>query len=289
MNIITEISSRLESHGIESSRVNAEIMLSDILSCSRGELYINEIRLSRSQLKELDKMVSRRIAREPLQYITGKANFYGNEFIIEPGVFIPRPETEILVDTVISLTTNYQLPTTNYRLQILDLGTGSGNIAISLTKALADCKIIASDKSEKAIALAERNAALHGVSGRIEFVRADLFDMPGRYKDSFDIVVSNPPYIASQRLKDLAVEVRKEPLQALDGGSLGLNFYSRIIGESPLFLKKGGIIALELEDGIYGSVKELFELSGRFDSIEAFKDLNGITRVITAKSHNPTP
>lgn len=283
VNIVTEITSRLESHGIESSRVNAEIMLSDILGCARGQLYINDIRLSHSQIKQLDEMVSRRIAREPLQYITGKVNFYGSEFLIEPGVFIPRPETEILVDTVIKLFTIYHIPYTICEPLILDLGTGSGNIAISLTKALADCKIIASDKSEKAITLAEKNSSLHGVSKKIEFIRADLFDIPERYKNSFDMIVSNPPYIAHQKLKDLSDEVRKEPLQALDGGRCGVNFYSRIIEESSLFLKNGGIIAFELEDGIYGKVKELFEASGRFHSIRAFRDLNDIIRVITAK------
>ena len=282
MNMVAEVTSKLESHGIESSRANAEIMLSDILDCARGQLYINDIRLSHNQLKRLEEMVNRRIAREPLQYITGMTNFYGNEFFIEPGVFIPRPETEILVDTVLNLITNYQLPITSYQLQIFDLGTGSGNIAISLTKALTDCKIIASDKSEKAIALAEKNSKLHGVSKRIEFIRADLFDMLERHKDSFDMIVSNPPYIAHRKIKNLSDEVRKEPLQALDGGRHGLNFYSRIVEESPLFLKNGGIIAFELEDDIYAKVKELFEQSGQFGSIEAFKDLNGIIRVITA-------
>lgn len=293
MDIVSQIASRLKNHGIESSRVNAEIMLSDILDCRRLDLYINDIKLNQQQLKRLEEIVSRRINGEPLQYITGRVNFYGHEFLIEAGVFIPRPETEILVDTVLNLITSDERPScatasegrraTSDELLIFDLGTGSGNIAISLTKALARCKIIASDISEKAIALAEENAGLHGVADRIEFIRADLFNLPKKYKGCFNLIVSNPPYIADERLGGLPVEVKKEPHQALNGGRDGISFYSRIIEDSPPFLKKDGIIALELADGISEKAEELFKRRKQFCSIAVFKDLNGIIRVITAK------
>ncbi|NQT90411.1 MAG: peptide chain release factor N(5)-glutamine methyltransferase [Candidatus Omnitrophica bacterium] len=282
MKIISEVSRELEVHGIESAKVNAEVMLSSLLGCERVDLYAGDMTMPDTYSKHLNDMVSRRIAGEPLQYITGRSDFYGNEFLAEPGVFIPRPETEVLVEAVLDLLKTYDMRHTTYKTSILDLCTGTGNIAISLAKLLAHCKIVGSDISVKAVDLAMRNAKLHNVLSRVEFIRADLFDAPMIGRGLFDIIVSNPPYIAREGIRALPSDVKKEPQEALDGGRDGLYFYRRITEESPRFLKKGGILAFELGDDMCEEVEGLLTRSGSFKEIRIRKDLNNIERVITA-------
>ncbi len=277
---VLELASRLKKAGIASSRINAEIMLSDILGCRIIDLYLDEIVLSLKHIESLKKMISRRIDGEPLQHIIGKVNFYGNDFIVREGVFIPRPETEILVDTVIELASGGR------QLTIFDLCTGSGNVAVSLTKALTRCKIISSDISVKALKVAAENADLNSVSERIEFIKADLFDIPEKYRDTLDIIVSNPPYISSGKIKGLSEEVKRDPIEALDGGSDGMSFYRRIIAASPDFLIDGGFLVLELADDLSEDVKRFIESTGNFGNIKTFKDLNYIERVIVAQNRN---
>jgi release factor glutamine methyltransferase len=274
---VLELASKLEKAGIASSRVNAEVMLSDVLGYRIIDLYMNEIVLSPEHIESLKKMVSRRINGEPLQHITGKVNFYGNDFVVREGVFIPRPETEILVDVVIELASG------DRQLNIFDLCTGSGNVAVSLTKALTRCKIISSDISVKALKAAAENADLNSVSKRIEFIKADLFNIPEKYRGTFDIIVSNPPYIRSGEIKGLSEEVRRDPIEALDGGSDGMSFYRRIIEASPNFLIDGGFLVLELADDLSKDVKRFIESTGNFSNIKTFKDLNYIERVIAAQ------
>lgn len=280
---VSELASRLKKAGITSSRINAEVMLSDLLGCGIIDLYLNEIILSPEHIEPLEAMISRRINGEPLQYIIGKVNFCGNDLLIKEGVFIPRPETEILVDIVIKLVSNLQLTAYSSQLNIFDLCTGSGNIAISLTKALSQCRITSSDISDKALKVAVENADLNSVSEKIEFIKADLFDIPEKYRGSFDIIVSNPPYISSGEINGLPEEVRRDPIGALDGGSDGMSFYRRIIEASPSFLIGGGFLALELADGLSKDVKRFIESTGNFSNIKTFKDLNYMERVITAQ------
>ncbi|MFH1867432.1 MAG: peptide chain release factor N(5)-glutamine methyltransferase [Candidatus Omnitrophota bacterium] len=282
MKTITEIESKLKEHGVESSRINAETILTSILGCRVVDLYVEDVELGPGQLKQLEDMVERRISGEPLQYITGKVNFYGNELLIEPGVFIPRSETEILVETVIKQFTIYDMRYAICEPLVLDLCTGSGNIAISLTKRLAGCKILASDISDAAIRLARKNAAYNGVSERIDFIKADLFKIPVIYKERFDAIVSNPPYVASDMMNDLPVDVKNEPHAALYGGRDGMDFYQRIVKESPGFLKDKGILFLELGDDAAIKVKKFFEKSIYFDNVQTFNDLNKRERVIAA-------
>ncbi len=281
-NVVLTLTSKLKAQGVESPRVNAEEMLRSLLGCGRTELYADIVTLDARQALSLNEMTRRRIDGEPLQHITGKANFFGNEIIVREGVFIPRPETEILVETVIKLISGLQLTAYSLQLNILDLCTGSGNIAISLTKELPHCKILSSDISDKAVSTASENAKLHSVSDRIEFIKADLFDIPESYRKSFDIIVCNPPYVIRGDIPALSKEVRSDPREALDGGADGMDFYRAIINHAPGFLKDSGLLALELSDGLNSDVKKLMEDSRVFDGIEIFKDLNGIERVITA-------
>jgi len=213
----------------------------------------------------------------PLQYIIGRSVFCGLDFAVDEGVLIPRPETEVLVETAIDLYNRLQV--TGYRLRVLDLCTGSGCIAISLTVRLPDCKIVASDISEEALMTARANAASNGVSGRIDFVKSDLFcNIEGR----FDIIAGNPPYVARHEFAGLQKEVLMEPRIAIDGGDDGLDFYRRIAREALSHLADEGYLVLEIG---YAQAKAVADIFGRcgFEVVEIKKDFNGIGRVMVLR------
>jgi len=221
----------------------------------------------------------------PIQYITGSANFMGLELEVKPGVFIPRPETELLVEKIIELVHSPQStvhrknsvrgPSTVDRgPSILDLCTGSGNIAITLAKSLKDAKIIASDISNEALAIARSNAESHNC-GNIEFIKSDLFDNID--KEPFDVIVSNPPYVSESDWPKLPKDVLCEPRLALYAGRGGLDFYKRIFREAAVFLKKDGYLIMEIGYNQKDSVIDL--INGKWDLREIVKDYNGIDRI----------
>ena len=213
----------------------------------------------------------------PVQYIMGKTEFCGLDIRVNEDVLIPRPETELLVEIVAGLVRSPKSVVRSKR--ILDLGTGSGCIAIALTKKLPDCKIVASDISEKALALASENAGMHKAE-QIEFIKSDLFsDLKGR----FDIIVSNPPYISGPEFAELQEEVLREPRIALYGGEDGLDFYRSIFSSAGKFLNDGGHVAVEIGYGQAGAVRDICEDVNGFSVVEIKKDLGGIDRVIVAK------
>lgn len=212
----------------------------------------------------------------PLQYIIGREKFFGLDFVVNEDVLIPRPETETLVEAAIDLTN--AIPDTQYA--ILDLCTGSGNIAISLTKSIANCRIVASDISPEALSVARENARLNGVLDRIVFKESDLFcGIDGK----FDVIVSNPPYIAQYEFETLQREVLKEPRLALDGGVDGLDFYRRIFSVAPRYLKMGGHCIVEIGFGQLPAVKNIVEGTNFFKVVEARPDQYGIDRIVIAK------
>ncbi len=212
----------------------------------------------------------------PLQYIIGKEKFFGLDFIVNEYVLIPRPETEVLVQTALELIK----ATRNKRCSVLDLCTGSGNIAISLTKNAADCRIVASDISGDALETARENARLNGVFEKIIYTKSDLFsDIDGR----FDLVVSNPPYIARHEFETLQKEVLKEPVLALDGGVDGLDFYRRIFKAAPGHLTHGGYCMVEIGFGQLPAIKEIIEETKEFKFIETKIDQYGIDRVVVTQ------
>lgn len=214
----------------------------------------------------------------PLQYIIGKEKFFGLDFLVNEDVFIPRPETEVLVETTLEIVKGTRHETQDTR--ILDLCTGSGCIAIALTKNALNCKILASDVSDKALEIAKENAILNGVYDKGSFIKSDLFkNIDGK----FDIIVSNPPYIARAEFESIQKEVLREPRLALDGGEDGLSFYRRIFDEAPLYLKRGGYCMVEIGYGQREAVREIMERQGNFKVIDVRKDQYGIDRVITAK------
>jgi len=211
------------------------------------------------------------------------AYFLDFEFKTEGMTFFPRPETEILVERAVSALSERK--GREYRYDVLEIGTGCGNIAISLTKHLPSSRIIASDISESALWAASCNASFYGVSGRVDFIRRDLFrGMPDAYIGYFDLVISNPPYVSLADFPTLPGEVRDDPYSALYGGEDGLKFYREIAKDAPLFLKKEGLLMMEIGYGQSAAVRGMLALNGAFKDIEIYKDYNGIDRIIKACS-----
>lgn len=215
----------------------------------------------------------------PIQYIIGHAEFRGLDIAVNENVLIPRPETELLVGKAIEVAR-----VKGQRVRILDLCTGSGCIAVSLahslTKSAIACRIVVSDISEGALSIARSNASRHGVSDKIEFIKSDLFN---QITGKFDIIVSNPPYIARFEFETLQKEVLREPRIALDGGEDGLDFYRKIIEEAPSYLRPGGHILFEIGFGQVSEIKEIIDSVGNLKIIEVAKDFNGIDRVIISQ------
>jgi release factor glutamine methyltransferase len=280
---VSQVASRLHCAGVCSPIVNAQEMLCCVLDLRVVDLYTERLSLTAEEYILIEKMIARRISGEPLQYIIGKANFYGYDIVVKNGVFIPRPETEILVDAVIDYIKNRKPQTAKRKPLILDLCTGSGNIAISLTKVLTHCKIKSSDISEAALKIASENAKHHGVSEKISFINADLLSIPSEYEKAFDVIVCNPPYVRQEDIKVLSDEVKHDPIEALNGGVDGLDFYRRIVKYAGKFLKENGFIALEIPDNSESQIGQIIESSGDFSDIKFFKDLNGIDRVVAAR------
>jgi len=225
-------------------------------------------------------LVKRRLAGEPIQYITGDAEFYGLPFHVNRDVLIPRPETEHLVEKAISLAQRLRL-TWAPSPRIVDIGTGSGAIAVALARALLFAHITATDISAAALEVARRNAARNGVADRIRFFEGDLLEpVVGEH---FDIVVSNPPYVPESDRDSLSVEVRNyEPPQALFAGDDGLAIYRRLIPASFSALVPGGYVLLEIGYGQQDAIRALLKKEG-FPGIEFIADLQGIPRVAVAR------
>jgi release factor glutamine methyltransferase len=267
----------LKNKGIESPRINAELLLAHILSCKRLNLYLSfEKPLTEEELQKYRELLRRRSKFEPLQYIIGKVEFYGIDFKVNPSVLIPRQETEILVETIIG---QYDKHDT---LRILDIGTGSGNIAISLAKNLDNSVITALDISEEALKTANENALLNSVNDRTEFIRFDFLKEEFK-RNEFDVVVSNPPYIAIEEFETLCPELKEyEPKVALTDYNSGFLFYEIISNKSNHLLKPGGKLFFEVGKGQASKVTEIMT-KNNFQNINATKDYLNIKRVISGE------
>jgi len=210
-----------------------------------------------------------------------EAYFLDFEFKTEDLTFYPRPETELLVERAVDLLSKKKGHNAPYR--ILDIGTGCGNIAISLTKYLPSSRITASDISDTALRAAGENAKKYGVEERIDFVKSDLFEnIRGRHKELFDLIISNPPYISLEELSSLPGEVKLEPYLALYGGVDGMSFYRRIMKEAPSLLKKDGILLMEIGYNQSEAVRGMLDSSNLFKDVEIYKDYAGIARIVKA-------
>jgi len=270
-------------NGIENPRLNAEILLAHSLSTNRLNLYLNYDKpIYRNELREYKKFIKRRIKREPLQYITEHQEFWSLNFKVNRGVLIPRQETEILVEEAIK--TFLQVESSGKTINILELGTGSGAIAISLAKELKRGSIIATDISDIAIKTARENARAHGLEKHITFLKGNLFQPVRQRVGSFNLVISNPPYIPTEDFRDLQPEVRDfEPRITLDGGKEGLKFYRQILPQVGKYLVKYGWLMLEIGKGQAEKVINLIKSTGEFHPALIIKDFSGIERLIKAQ------
>jgi release factor glutamine methyltransferase len=233
-----------------------------------------EMRLSAGDADRFLRLVRRRSEGVPLAYLTGRKEFWSLEFRVGPGVLIPRPETEILVEKAVGLAAEGGR-------SILDLGTGSGNVAVALARELPRASVTATDISIRGLRIAAANAALNGCPG-IRFVHSDLFSAFGRARPLFDLIVSNPPYVGRAEWARLPAEVRDhEPRRALVGGVRGTEFTEKLVREARRFLKPGGRLVLEIGAGREETVRAMF--GAGWDAMEVVPDLAGIPRVIAVR------
>jgi release factor glutamine methyltransferase len=268
----------LREAAIENARLDADVLLRHALDMERERLYMNiEAPISAGQEAKFRQLVLRRSRREPVAYITGHKEFWSLDFVVTPAVLIPRPETELLVEVAL------QYVRKTGSVQIIDLGTGSGAISVCLAKEAAEAKIVAVDISPIALDVARVNAEHHGVTGRIRFLSGDLFAPLKPLRETFNVIVSNPPYIRTSELSTLTPEISSwEPMIALDGGAEGIDACRRIIEEGHEYLAHGGAIVLEIGADIAPAVVELFAHSGSYGPVSVYRDYAGKDRVIAA-------
>ena len=258
------------------------MILTSILNCPRVDLYARELDLSMEQKDRYDRMLQRRANGEPLQYILGQCDFMGIQLDVDARVLIPRPETELLVELAIR-----ELKTLRFGrpLRILDLGTGSGNVAIALAQFIDRARITSVDISSEAIEVARRNAAVHDVEHRIHFIREDMVHLLQHDNPDgppYDLIISNPPYIKTSHLASLPRDVQREPVIALDGGEDGLYFYRQIIEKGPRFLERRGLLLMEIGDGQGPAIEEIFHKNKYYSNVRFEKDYTNIDRIVAA-------
>ena len=269
--VLKAATTRLEDGGIDSPRLDAEILLAHVLKWRRLNLYINDEKiLPLESVLKFNELINRRLEGVPVAYLTGTKDFMGLSFAVNDKVLIPRPETEILTEYV-----GEYLRGLGGEIILADFGAGSGAICISILKFVKTARAVAVDISAAALEVAKFNAEKFHVEDRIEFFCGDLFaPLTGK----FNAIVSNPPYIPTCELETLQAEVKQEPRLALDGGEDGLNFYRRIISDAPSFLVSGGLLAVEIGVNQASEVKKIFK-AANFIDITILKDLAGIERV----------
>ena len=272
LKILTWTKEYLAGKGVANARLEAEWLLCEVLSLDRVGLYLNfDKPLQECELAAYRTMVVRRAKREPLQHILGTQEFMGLEFKTTAAALIPRHDTEVLV--------NEALRVSPAARTVLDIGSGSGCVAIVLARNLPAASMVSVDISAEALELARRNADLNGVT--VDFRQGSLFGPVGEGR--FDLIVSNPPYIPAAHIASLEPEVREyEPQVALDGGADGLDFYRLIIPSAPGHLNAGGWLLVEVGAGQSGAVTEMFAKNG-FSAIFSAKDPAGIDRVVAGR------
>ena len=271
--------SYFEKHGIDSPRLTAEILLGFCLGVRRLDLYLQHDRpLEKQELARFRYLISRRRNHEPVAYITGEKGFFDSRFQVGPGVLIPRPDTETLVATSLDLLAN----TPEKKKTILDLGTGSGAIVVSLAKAAPQNRFFAGDISAAALGTARRNACREK-TGKIFFFQGSWF-APLAPDPVFDMILSNPPYIPTASITALAPEIKNhEPMSALDGGPDGLGCIRKILASACDYLVPGGDLLLEIGFDQKSRVMGIAETCDGYDTLASIKDLAGHDRVVHVK------
>lgn len=268
---------RLSAAGIDSARLDSEVLLAFLLKKERLHLALHkQDALDADTLSRYEALIRRRAAHEPVAYLVGEKEFMSLSFSVSPGILIPRPDTETLVEGVIARCREAG------ELSVLDLCTGSGAIAVSLAYYLPQIHVTACDISGLCVETARENARRNGVADRVRVCLADVLG-PLPFSERYDCVVSNPPYIPTAALAGLEKDVRDfEPAAALDGGADGLLFYRRLAELALQLLKPGGLMALEVGHDQAASVSEMFTAAG-FSEVEQLRDLAGISRVVCGR------
>lgn len=268
----------LKQHGADSPRLDAEVLLAQALDCQRIQLYAAFGDVPSEEVRtRFRELVRRRAEGMPVAYLVGRREFYSLSFRVTPDVLIPRPETEFLVIRLLDLAVPAEQAWT-----IADVGTGSGVIAVCAARWLSASRVLALDVSPKALQIAAANAAAHGVDDRIEFLESDLFATVAPER-TFDLIVSNPPYVAEHELAGLSRDVRDyEPAGALVSGPLGTETIRRLIDQAGERLKPGGWLLTEISPQIEGAVREMVLADARYELAPTVKDLAGLPRVIQA-------
>ena len=258
------------------SRLDSEILVSYLINIPRESIYSKlKENLPSNKTEELQKLVSRRVKKEPIAYILNNKEFWSTNFYVDRSVLIPRPETEVLIDLILS-----QISNKNNYLNILDIGTGSGCILISLLKELVKAKGIGVDKSTKAIAIAKKNSILQQVDNRASFKNVNLEEI--KFDKKFDLIVSNPPYLPDVSLKNLNLDIKLyEPKIALQGGVQGVDFLCKIINLASKILKINGLLALEIGDNQF-HILATYLKKNRFKVLDKYILINKQVRCLLA-------
>ncbi len=305
---LREVTKTLKTSGIEHAEKEAEILLRHSLDFSTIEIYRDNPELSERHIKTVEGVLERRLCREPLQYITGYVDFFGQKLLVGPAVLIPRPETEFMAEQAIKTVKSYKLKvksenkvssliTRHPSLIILDVCTGCGCLALALAKEFPEAQVYGSDKSGAAIGYAKKNAEINGIKN-VTFLTGSLFapfeklsnprpesgsKTVNRQLLTFDLIISNPPYVKTDDIQFLQPEVKDwEPGSSLDGGSDGLNFYRVLVPSAKYFLKNEGMLMVETGAGQSCAVTDIME-SSEYTCIEIIKDYAGIERIILAR------
>ncbi len=263
--------------GFEEARLNVELLLAHALGCQRIQLYMNfEKPLAKEEIQNFRALYERRLNREPLQYITGNVGFMGLQLRVDQCVLIPRPETETLVEQTMLLCNR----STDQTISILEIGTGSGNIAVSLAKFVKHAAVTSLDVSGEALEVARLNVDAHGIRDRVTLLKLDVFQQIDRFfLRPFDLLVSNPPYVSAEDWDNLQPEIKLfEPRIATCDNRDGLTFYRRIVEIAPKILNDGGTVLVEVGMGQASTVAQLMTQAGFYD-LRIVNDLQSVPRV----------
>lgn len=278
--ILADASFRLRSSGVQSNSLDARLLLSFVLGLSQEKLLANpDLIISQKKHNDFQRLIKRRIEREPISQLTGKREFYGQDFMVSSSVLDPRPDSEVLIESILE---HYPNPESN--LKILELGVGSGCLILSILSKFSNSSGIAIDIKQEALEVAKTNSKSLRLSDRIKFIRSDWFAKLNKSVDGFDLIISNPPYIPTDQIPHLQPEIFKyEPKVALDGGFDGLECYRKISKEVSSFLKDGGYLFIEIGFNQDQPIIKIFEQESGLKLTGSKKDLSGITRCLIFK------
>lgn len=274
---LKEIEAKLKEARIPSAMAESELLLRHVAKMDRLEFFTGQSVLSRPAQNRIRKLAAERRKRKPLSYLLNKSEFYGLGFYVNADTLIPRPETELLVEEALRLLDESGVE----RPQVLDIGTGSGCLAVSLTSERPHCRMTALDLSPRALKVARKNRQKHNLQQKIKLVKSDLWAAFGsRYRAYWDLIVSNPPYIPAREMSALPAEVRREPAMALNGGKQGLEIIYKILDRAPFFMKPKAYLLMEIGKGQSDILKREFARWPEFTNGRFIRDFAGIERVL---------